>query len=127
MARSVDVTEESDVRHQTEMVRGELRGRKSGLVQLVSARNIQGVDGEQLAGAVEDVVQDVFLLPLLLSDLPGRPVQSPHSLPLTALLLPQSVGGDEREAGAAREDGVELFTGQTIQVSSEDDGPASPQ
>ena len=114
---SVDVGEEADIRYKTHVVGSKLGGGESGLSYLVSVRDLQSPDGLQLARGVEDVVQDVFLLPGL-SDFPRGVVD----LPLTRHL----VGGDQGDGGALREVGVELFTGESIEVPGEDDRPAAP-
>jgi len=63
------------------------------------------------ARAVEDVVEDVLLLPGV-SDLPSGPLERV-----------QAVGGGEGEGGAGGDGGVDGFTGRGIEVAGEDDRP----
>jgi len=95
-----------DVGNQAEVVAGEAERWKSVRADLLLGRRVQDSPGDE-AGAVEDVVQDVFLLSGV-SHFPGCPLE-----PL------QVVGGAQRQLVVGGDGGVDWLAGGSIEVSSE--------
>ena len=104
------LTVQFDVRHQAEVVAGGGERWKSVRPDLLLGGRVQHCQRLH-GGAVEDVVQDVFLFSGV-SHLPGGPLERV-----------QAVGGGERQFVTGGDGGVDWLTGRSIEVSSDDDRP----